>query len=214
MELLLIDATATRHARGAWPRFDGADMTHSADGTAQVIGAPFDFSFAVSRYYNRDAATGKRADYTVTLYRKGGRRELTAESWDGIKGEILRAFKRQIESMADDSTPRGVAFVHPVQPEAAAPIALRQTRGPDGESILVKAAAPVGIVIPAGQARDGESGPWMWDELTEGGKREARERGFYAPHGRAANYFTRKGYRDGELMLSRYSLRPQRITNG
>lgn len=61
-------------------------------------------------------------------------------------------------------------------------------------------------ITSAHEPREGEPRTHMWVELTKGEQREASFRGF--PRGGDIRYFLRKGYRDGELMLSRWTRMP------
>lgn len=99
----------TFHARGAWPRFDGFDMTHSADGVATLADGST-VQFTATRHHK----AGAGCDMAVTLYGKA-RRELTAARWDELRGMIRRAFVGHVRDMVDGPRPASI------KPGTAAP---------------------------------------------------------------------------------------------
>jgi hypothetical protein len=94
----------TRHARGAWPRWDGADMTHSAQGTTVAANGET-ISFTATRHVKR-CVGGMETEVGVVLYRGKSCRELTADKWDDLRRNVRGEFKRIVELMANDPTPR------------------------------------------------------------------------------------------------------------
>lgn len=92
----------TFHARGAWPRFDGFEMTHSADGVATLAdGSTVQFTAT------RHVKAGSPTETVATLY-SAARRELTAARWEELRGMIRRAFTGHVRDMADGPRPASI----------------------------------------------------------------------------------------------------------
>lgn len=89
----------TFHARGAWPRWDGFDMTHSADGFVTLASGEI-VSFACSRHHK----PGEGTDIAATLY-SASRRELTAAKWESIRAAVRSAFIGHVRTMAEGPRP-------------------------------------------------------------------------------------------------------------